>query len=148
MSSTMMDTRLRTACLWIAVAAGMVSIAALMFAPMRSILYPATIFVGGTAAVLFLRMLLSRVYRHGIHATNREMGLDAKTFGDPDWGLFGRRVGTPTLLWVRAILFIGLFPAVVLQNWTGVDFAMLWFWGGFVAIELSIMHTALSQSAT
>ena len=142
----MMDTQLRTVCFGIAASAGAVSLASILFSPVRLILFPATIIVGATAALLFLRMRFGRAYWQGIHALNREMGDDEKTFADPEWGLFGRRAGSPALLWLRAVLFVGIFPAVLLQHWIGVDVVMLWFWGGFVAIELSLMHAALSRS--
>lgn len=35
----------------------------------------------------------------------------------------------------------------LLQNWIGMDVVRLWFAGGFVAMELSIMHLALSKHA-
>lgn len=30
------------------------------------------------------------------------------------------------------------------QQWIGSDAVMLWFWGGFVSVELSLMHAALT----
>ncbi len=149
----MMDVRLRAVCLWIAAFAGVISLASIAFSPIRSILFPATIVVGGTAVFLFVKMLCSRAYRRGFDAAIREMqGSDpwpgrAKRFNDPDWGLFGSRVGSPALLWVRAILVLGILPMGLLQNWIGMDAVLLWFAGGFVAAELSIMHLALSQYA-
>jgi len=149
----MMDARLRAVCLWIAAFAGVVSLVSIPLSPMRFILYPATIFVGGAAVFLFLKMLCSRAYRRGVDAANREMqGSDpwpgrAKRFNDPEWGLFGSRTGSPALLWVRAILVLGILPMGLLQNWIGMDVVRLWFAGGFVAMELSIMHLALSQHA-
>lgn len=35
----------------------------------------------------------------------------------------------------------------LLQSWIGMDVVRLWFAGGFVAMELSLMHLALSQPA-
>ena len=149
----MMDARLRAVCLWIVAFAGVISLVSIPFSPMRLILFPATIFVGGTAVFLFVKMLGSRAFRRGIDAANREMqGSDpwpgrAKRFSDPDWGLFGSRAGSPALLWVRAILVLGILPMGLLQNWIGMDVVWLWFAGAFVAMELSLMHLALSKPA-
>ena len=149
----MMDTQLRLVCSWIAAFAGVVALVSISFAPVRIILFPTTIFVAGTAAVLFLRILFSRAYRQGIDAVNREMRGSDTWLGrpiklrDPDWGLFGRRAGTPALLWLRAILVLGILPLGLLQNAIGAGVVQLWFFGAFVAMELSIMHAALSESA-
>ena len=64
---------------------------------------------------------------------------------DPDWGLFGRRVGPPALLWLRAVLVLGIVPLAFLKPWIGADVVLLWFAGGFVATELSLMHLAQSH---
>lgn len=148
-----MDARLRAVCLWIAALAGVISLVSIPFPPMRLILFPATIFVGGTAVFLFVKILCSRAYRRGIDAANREIqGSDpwpgrARSSSEPDWGLFGSLAGSPALRWVRAILVLGILPMGLLQNWIGMDVAQLWFAGGFVAMELSLMHVALSQPA-
>ncbi len=148
-----MDAGLRQVCFWIAAFAGAVALGGILFAPMRPIIYPTTILVGGAAALLFIRMLFSRIYRRGVNALNREMlGADPlwsakpKTFGDPEWGLFGSRAGSPSLLWLRAILCVGIIPTALLQHWIGLDVVTLWFAGAFVAVELSIMHAALAQA--
>lgn len=147
----MMDAQLRATCFWIATFAGIGSLASVLFAPIRVVLLPGTIFVGATAVLLFLRMLFSRTYRRGVDAANREMqGNDPwpgrpKKFRDPDWGLFGSRTGSPALLWLRAVLVLGILPLALLQNWIGMEVVWLWFAGAFVAMELSIMHIALSQ---
>ena len=144
-----MDAKLRTACFWIAASAGVAALASILFAPVRVILLPGTIFVGATAVFLFLRMLFSRTYRRGVDAINREMQGDdpwpgkPKRFRDPDWGLFGSRTGPPALLRLRAMLYLGLFPIALLQNVIGVEVLWLWFAGTFVAMELSMMHAAL-----
>ena len=149
----MMDARLRAVCLWIAAFAGVFSLGSIPFPSMRLILFPVTMLVGGTAVFLFVKILCSRTYRRGINAANREMqGSDpwpgrGKRFSDPDWGLFGSRAGSPALLWLRAILVVGILPMGLLQNRIGMDVVCLWFAGGFVAMELSLMHLALSQPA-
>jgi hypothetical protein len=146
-----MDFELRRSCFWIAAFAGVAALGSVLFAPMRFVIGPATIFVAATAALLFVRVLLSRTYRRGVDAVNREMQGDAPQwlakptkFSDPEWGLFGSRAGSPALLWLRAILVMGILPMGLLQNWIGLDVVMLWFWGAFVAMELSIMHAALT----
>ena len=147
----MMDAQLRAVCFWIAAFAGLASGASILFAPVRVILLPGTIFVSATAILLFLRILFSRTYRRGVDAANREMqGEDPwpgrpKKFRDPVWGLFGSRTGSPALLWLRAVLVLGVLPMGLLQNWIGMDVVWLWFAGAFVAMELSLMHLALSQ---
>lgn len=149
----MMDARLRAVCLWIAAFAGVFSLVSIPFPSMRLILFPVTMLVGGTAVFLFVKILCSRTYRRGINAANREMqGSDpwpgrGKRFSDPDCGLFGSRAGSPALLWLRAILVVGILPMGLLQNRIGMDVVCLWFAGGFVAMELSLMHLALSQPA-
>ncbi len=147
----MMDAQLRAVCFWIAAFAGLASVASILFAPVRFILLPGTIFVAATAVLLFVRMLFSRTYRRGVDAANREMqGNDPwpgrpKKFRDPDWGLFGSRTGGPALLWLRAVLVLGVLPMGLLQNWIGMEVVWLWSAGAFVAMELSLMHLALSQ---
>lgn len=62
---------------------------------------------------------------------------------DPEWGLFGQKMGPPPLSWIRAILCLGLFPAMLLQNWIGFQTLMLWVSATFVVLEVSIMHLAI-----
>ncbi|UYY76804.1 hypothetical protein [Sphingomonas sp. R1] len=147
----MMDAQLRAICFWIATFAGIGSLASALFAPARVILLPGTLLVGATAVLLFLRMLFTRTYRLGVDAANREMqGNDPwpgrpKKFRDPNWGLFGNRTGSPALLWLRAALVVGIVPITLLQKWIGIEVVWLWVAGAFVAVELSIMHVALSR---
>lgn len=147
----MMDAQLRAVCFWIAAFAGLASVASILFAPVRFILLPGTIFVAATAVLLFVRMLFSRTYRRGVDAANREMQGNEpwpgrpKKFRDPDWGLFGSRTGGPALLWLRAVLVLGILPMALLQNWIGMEVVWLWSAGAFVAMELSLMHFAISQ---
>jgi hypothetical protein len=147
----MMDAQLRAACFGIAAFGGGTAFLSILFTPVRLILLPATILVAGAAMLLFLRMLFSRTYRQGIDAAHREMqGSDPwpgrpKAFLDAEWGLFGSRAGSPALLWLRAILVVGILPMGLLQNVIGMDVVWLWAAGGFVAMELSLMQVALSQ---
>lgn len=65
-------------------------------------------------------------------------------FNDPEWGLFGRQTGSPPLIWLCAILFVGMLPVTLLQSWLG-DSVWLWAAATFLAMELSVMHAALSH---
>lgn len=145
----MNDSALKVVSLWIAGLAGALAVASIALPQLQPIIKPAAIFVAGLATLLFLRMLFSRSYRSAVNHANLEMqGSDPwpglpKKFSDPEWGLFGRRAGGPALLRVRAVLFIGLFPIALAQNWIGLAPMMLWFAATFVACELSIMHLAI-----
>lgn len=147
-----MDAQLRKICLCIAAIGAAVALISVLIPSVRLMLSPTTIIVSGTAVFLFIRMLASGTYRDGINAANVEMqGNDPwpgrpKKFGDPDWGLFGVKTGSPALLWLRAILVIGILPIALLQNWIGIDVVWPWVASAFVAMELSLMHVALSQS--
>ncbi len=141
----MKDGGLRSLGLVIAVLAGCVAVAAVFAPPVHQILFPATLFVAAMAVLLFLRMLFSRTYREGVKAVNRQMGdgQPMKRFGDPHWGVFGRRVGEPVLLWVRLVLVLGIPPLGLLMNVIGKDVLLLWFAGSCVIMEVSIMYAAL-----
>lgn len=145
-----MDRPLRAACFVIAAAGGALALASLALAGLRPAVVPATWIVGGAAALLFLRMLLSSAYRRGMEALNSEMQGDdpwpgrAMTFRDPEWGLFGRRFGSPGLLWLRAVLLCGTPPLLLLSGVIGDAVGHLWFACLFVAIELSIIHAVES----
>jgi len=144
-----LDAKLRLACLWIAAFAIAVSVTCILFAPARVTLFPAAIFVGGIALLQFLRMLFSRPFREGIKAVANEMQGDepwpgkSKKFLDADWGLFGKRVGSPVLLWVRAVLVLGIIPVFIIESLISVEVVWLWMAGSFVAMELSMLHAAL-----
>jgi hypothetical protein len=142
-----MDAALRRISLWIAALAGVIALASIASPPLRTVLFPATIVTAGSALLLFLRMLGSRAFRRASSAMESEMKADERARGairlrDRDWGLFGSRAGTPALLRVRAVLFVGLLPLMLAHEWTGDAVVVLWFCGAFVAIELSILHAA------
>ena len=67
----------------------------------------------------------------------------SKKFLDPDWGLFGKRVGSPALLWIRAVLVLGIIPIFTVESFIPVGAIGLWMAGSFVAMELSLLHAAL-----
>lgn len=143
------DRKLRVFSLWTAGLAGSLAFFGFIFQQVRPLLMPSTLFVGGLATLLFLRMLFSRFYRRGVGLANLAMQGDdpwpgkPKKFSDPEWGLFGKRTGTSPLLWIRALLVVGVLPAYLLEHWTGVPAGWLWFSAAFVVIELSIMHVAI-----
>ncbi|NYT42903.1 hypothetical protein HZY97_19170 [Sphingomonas sp. R-74633] len=146
-----MDVQLRRVSFWVAVLAGTIALASLAITPLRGILIPATAIVAAIAALLFLRMLFSPTYRRGIETADTAMRANKASprraigMRDPEWGLFGGRTGAPALIWLRAILFLGIFPAMLLQAWIG-EAIWLWVAGTFVAMELSLMHIALEHA--
>ena len=144
----MKDKALRDFSICISSLAGALALVGCVFQQTEPLLLPSTIFVAGLAAFLALRILFSPCYREGIHLANLTMqGSSAsptwpKKLSDPEWGLFGQRVGTKPLLWIRAILVLGLLPATLLHNWIGVQILWLWFSAALVALELSLIHVA------
>lgn len=145
------DYKLRLFSLWVAGFAGLLAIAGFAFPQVRPLINPGTLFVSGLAALLFIRMLFSRFYRRGFDRVNLAMqGEDPwpgkpKKFSDPEWGLFGERFGTLPLLWVRAILVLGMLPAYIVQHWTGIQAGWPWIAGTFLIMELSIMHAIIDE---
>jgi hypothetical protein len=149
-----MDRQLRAACFVIAAAGGALAVASLAFPALHPALFPATLVVGGTAALLFLRMLLSRAFGRSIDAINAAMERDytaqgrAMRFLDPEWGLFGWRTGSPALLALRAVLFVGMLPIAMLMEVIAIEVVHLWAACLFVAMELSIMHAVAAAPRT
>ncbi|WP_296311411.1 hypothetical protein [Erythrobacter sp.] len=149
-----MDRHLRAACFVIAASGGVFALASLAFAALRPAVVPVTWIVGGAGTVLFVRMLLSRTNGRGIETINREMQGDAPwpgrsiRFRDPEWGLFGRRCGSPAVLWLRAVLLCGWPPLVLLAGMIGEEVGFLWSACLFVAIELTIMHAVATLPRT
>jgi len=143
------DRRLRIFSLWIAILAGALALLGFAVRQVVPLILPSTFLVTGLATLLFVRLLFSRYYRKGVDLANLAMqGEDAwpgkpKSVSDPEWGLFGKRTGTPLLLWIRGLLVLGILPAYWLQHWTGVQAGWLWFSAAFVVMELSIMHAAI-----
>ncbi|WP_157132614.1 hypothetical protein [Novosphingobium nitrogenifigens] len=149
----MRDEKIRNGGLWIAGGGGILAAGNIFIPPLHPSLFPATIFVAAVAALLFLRMLFSRFYRDGIDLINLDMrGGDPwpgkrKKFFDPDWGLFGIRTGSPKLLWVRAILFLGAMPLALTQAWVGIAIVQLWWASLFVVMILSLMYGAIDTQS-
>jgi len=146
-----MDIELREISFGVALCAPVLAVAGIVSKAAQPILFPATIFVGGTAVLLFLRMLFSRAYRQGVYALNRELpGTDPwpgrrKKLSDPEWGVFGSRTGPPAQQWLRAILLFGMMPLVFIQKLIGTEVIALWIAGTFLAIELGLMNAAAAQ---
>lgn len=145
----MSDRNIRVFSLCVASLAGVLALGGFAFPQVQPLIAPSTLFVAGLATLLFLRMLFSQYYRRGVDLANLAMqGEDAwpgksKKLSDPQWGLFGERTGSRPLLWVRAILVLGVIPVYLLQHWLGGQAGWLWFSGAFVVMELSVMHAAI-----
>lgn len=148
-----MDRPLRAACFVFAAAGGVLALASLAFPGLGPALVPATWVVGGAAVLLFLRMLLSRAFGRSVDAINAAMERDYTAQGrrmrflDPEWGLFGWRTGSPALLALRAVLFLGMVPIALLTEVIGREVVHLWSASLFVAMELSIMHAVATAQA-
>ena len=121
-------------------------------ASVRAVLVRPSIYVAAALAIaLFVRMLLDPKCRRGIDAANIELrggkpwpsGRRIK-FSDAEWGLFGSRVGTPALAWVRAALFVEFILAMLLSGRNGSELSVLSFAALAVALLLSIIHGALN----
>lgn len=99
-------------------------------------------------------MLFSRFYRDGVDLANLDMREGdpwpgkRKKFLDPDWGLFGTRAGSPKLLWVRAVLFLGAMPLALAQAWVGIAIVQLWWASLFVVMILSMMYGVIDTQST
>lgn len=151
MTRLMKDYKLRLFSLWVAGFAGLFSVAGFSVPQVRPLIIPGTLFVSGLVALLFIRMLFSRYYRRGTDLVNLAMrGEDPwpgkpKKLSDPEWGLFGDRCGTLPLLWVRAVLMLGMLPAYFVQHWTGVQAGWLWIAATFLILELSMMHAIIEE---
>lgn len=147
-----MDRPLRAACFVIAAAGGALAIGSLAFPALGPALVPATWVVWSAAGLLFLRLLLSRTFGRSIDAINAAMERDYTAQGrrmrflDPDWGLFGWRTGSPALLALRAVLFVGMVPIALLMEVIGMEVAHLWSASLFVAMELSLMHAVATEA--
>lgn len=148
-----MDATLRTICLWIAVACAALALVSMALPNLRRIDFAATMFAASVALLLFLRMLFSPYYRRGVDRINAEMRSDAPWPGrrirlfDHEWGLFGKKCGGPILLWARAVLVTGMPILALTKSGDGDPVVQLWFFAGFISIELSIMFAAISAQS-
>lgn len=147
------DRALRSFSLWTAALAGGVALIGFVAPQIEPLIVSSTLFLAALAALLFFRVLFSRFYREGVDFVNRAMQGDEAWPGgpvdskDPEWGLFGQRTGNLPLLWVRAILVLGILPAYVLQHVIGGQSGWLWFLAAFIVMELSIMHAAIDAQS-
>jgi hypothetical protein len=111
------DVAIRRRAFWIALAATTVALLGMIAPELRKTVVPsATIFTAAVAAALFLRILFSSTYRAGIDRANFDLKGDdpwpgkTKSMSDQTWGVFGTRTGGSPLLWLRAILVVGITP--------------------------------------
>ncbi|WP_321326942.1 hypothetical protein [uncultured Parasphingorhabdus sp.] len=145
-----MDEKLRGGALWVAIMAATLALVSVFSSVAREIFIQPVLYTTIAAVfVLFMRIISCKAYRSGIANINLAMqGTDpwpgrGKKLSDPEWGLFGRNFGTPLILKVRAILFLGTIPAALMQNWLGPEIFYLWFAATFLSLELSLMYGAL-----
>ena len=114
---------------------------------------PSVYIAAAMAVVLFVRILFDPKCRRGIDAANLELrggrpwpGWRSIEFFDPEWGLFGSRMGSPTLLRVRAVLFVEFILVMVLSGRNGGDVLVLSFAASSIPGMLSIIHAAQKTS--
>ena len=96
-----------------------------------SLVRPSIYIAAAVASMLFLQMLFDPRCRRGMFAATSEM-FDGgpwyrRGFFDPEWGIFGSRLGSPTLLTLRAVVLVELVLAVVLSRHVPADVPMLAF---------------------
>lgn len=146
----MKDVAMRRVAFWIALAATAVALLGMVAPSFRATVVPPTTALTAAVAVsLFFRILFSSTYRADIDRANLEMKGDdpwpgkPKPLSDKMWGLFGTRAGNASLLWLRAVLVMGLIPVALLQAWLGTEVLYLWLAAAFVVMQLSLMHAAL-----
>ena len=103
--------------------------------------------------MLFMRMLFDPQCRRGIDAANTELrgGQPLSPFHfrrigffDPQWGVFGSRVGERPLQLVRTVLFFEFIVALVLTGRGRSDLLLLAAAAFAVAMMLSIIHLGLN----
>lgn len=138
---------MRTAGCWVVAGAALLALASVVLASLRPLLPPAAWFVGAVAGLFVVRMLFSRSYRQGSDAVHREIyggqswpARPRKKLLDPEWGLLGRRGGTPALIGLRAPMLGGLLPSMMLGEAIDPALTGLWVAGTFLAMELGLMH--------
>ena len=116
----------------------------------RLLVRPCIIVAAATAATLLVRILLDPKCRRGINIVNRDLqggraiGFRSIRLSDGEWGLFGKRTGSPTLFLVRATLFVEFCVAMLVSGSRGNDLLVLAFAAFSIAILLSIIHIGLS----
>ena len=124
----------------------------LLFEPLRNILVkPVTLIVVGVLLVLFLRLLFDPKVRQGIYAANAELrGVKSwpgsfmpKPF-DPEWGLFGSRMGDPPLQVVRVVSFAEFAVALLLSRHERPDLLILAAASFTVTLMLTIIGVGLN----
>lgn len=121
--------------------------------PVRSALVQPMTFVSlGVLLALFFRMLFDAQCRRGIDAANIELRGGAPwpgkirpfMFFDPQWGLFGSRMGGRFLQLIRAILFGEFLIALVFSHKVRPDLLVLTASAFGVTVMLTIIHVGLN----
>ena len=126
--------------------------------PVRETLVrPMAIIAMAAVILLFLRILFDPQCRRGIDAANVELrdgspwpGRFRIMFFDPEWGLFGSRMGGRSLQLIRTVLFLEFVVALVLTRNDNTDLLLLAAGSFAMTIMLTIIHVGLntqSQSA-
>lgn len=137
----------------VAVVGGATVVFAAFYPPAGFFVRPVTYTCAAATLVLFLRMLFDPRCHRGIEAANQEIHggqpFRAKWLGlnDPQWGVFGSRVGGKALLWVRAVLFCE-FGVAMLFGRAQPDLTLLAAASLGAAMMLSLLHVGLKSSET
>ena len=114
---------------------------------------PLSLLAAAVAILLFLRMLFDPRCHRGIKAANHEiMGGHGVQFRltpllDPDWGIFGSRMGSPLLLTIRAVLLIEVIAVMLVAQEVPV-LQLLAFASFGVVTMLSLLHVAGTSHST
>ena len=127
---------------------GAVVVISAVYEPARATLAsPLALLAVGVAILLFLRMLFDPRCHRGIKAANQEMmggyGFQFRLTSvlDPQWGIFGRRTGSPLLLTIRMVLLIEVVVVTLLVR--EVPVLQLLACASFgVVMMLSLLHVA------
>jgi hypothetical protein len=148
---SMFDISLQRIGLLVAIASGAIALLGPSLEWLRLTIFPALMLSAGMVLILFLRMLFDRRIPDALSIAHVKMYGDGASpdrrikLGDPEWGLLGKAVGSPLLIWTRAILVVGVIPLMFVHQWIGTQGYLLWFCGAFLSMELSVFHVALSQ---
>ena len=140
--------------LLIAALGGAVVVLSAAYDPVRATLAsPLALLAAVVAILLFLRMLFDPRCHRGIKAAHYEMtgdhGVQFRFLPvfDPQWGIFGSRVGSPLLLTIRAILLIEMIAVMLLAREMPV-LHFLAFASLGVVMMLSLLHVAGTSHST
>ena len=111
---------------------------------------PTTMVAVGVTCVLFLWILFDPRCRNGVRAASFEIRDDPRPFGfrrafsDPEWGLFGHRLGGRPLQLVRAVLWFEFLAALIFTGRATTDILLLAASAFAAAMMLSLIHVGLN----